>query len=78
MAKCYVMIEDAPGGLIYGADFGLEEGEELPEDVEELTEAQFTAHCFMATLRGTLDDQVMDSHKAEVKEGKPGLLVPDP
>jgi hypothetical protein len=35
-----------------GVDFGLEEGEELPTDVEELTEAQYTVFTMVQTLKG--------------------------
>lgn len=73
------MIRDVPGqeneaALEWGVDFGLEEGEELPVDHEDLTEAQYTVHMMMQTLTGTFKD-------VEIKELRgdkgSGLIVPD-
>lgn len=57
----YLMVRDAPGqedeaSLEWGADWDLDEGEELPTDVEELSNAQFTIFQFMQTLKGTFEE----------------------
>lgn len=81
MAKnrtCYLMVKDIDGqdcdaALEWGVDYGLEEGEELPEDVEQLTEAQYTVFRIMKILKGTFEGQ-----KAEQIMGEKGsgLVVP--
>jgi hypothetical protein len=76
--KCYLMVNDisAPEGetaLEWGADFGLKEGEELPEDHEELTEAQFTVFKMLQMLRGVF----ADAEITDIMGDKPsGLIVP--
>lgn len=72
------MVRDVPGqeaeaALEWGVDFGLEEGEELPEDHEELTEAQYTVFMMMRTLQGTFDE--LDATELKGEEGS-GLIVP--
>jgi hypothetical protein len=73
------MVKDVPGqedeaALEWGVDFGLEEGEELPSDVEELSEAQYTIYSYMQILKGTFAD-------AEVKtimgDKGSGLVLPE-
>lgn len=76
---CYLMIKDVPGqeseaALEWGVDFGLEEGEELPKDHEELTEAQYTAFMMMKTLQGTFADAEVGHIMGEKGTG---LIVPD-
>lgn len=83
MAKlrtCYLMIKDIPHGndeeaaITWGVDWGLDEGEELPEDHEELSEAQYAVLQFMQTLKGTFEQ----SDVAEIRGDKgSGLIVPD-
>lgn len=79
LRTCYLMVRDVPGqgeeeaALEWGVDFGLEEGEELPEDHEELTEAQYTIFMMMQTLKGTLNEQDIEQLKGD--EGS-GLIVP--
>lgn len=55
------MVRDVPGqedecALEWGIDWDLDEGEELPVDVEELSNAQFTLFQFMQTLKGTFEE----------------------
>lgn len=73
------MVRDVPGqeheaALEWGVDFGLVEGETLPEDHEQLTEAQYTIFMMMQTLKGTFTGA-----GAEVVMGEKGtgLVVPD-
>jgi len=75
---CYLMVRDIPGqedeaGLEWGVDFGLAEGEELPADVEKLTEAQFTVFRFMQTLRGTFEEA---GGKVIMGDAPSGLVFP--
>ena len=54
---CYLMVTDlsakeGEAALEWGVSYGLEEGETLPEDVEELTEAQFTVFQMLQMLKG--------------------------
>ena len=74
------MVKDIPEGddeeaaLEWGVDWGLEEGEQLPEDHEDLSEAQYAIHCMMQTLKGVFDA----SDVAEIRGEKgSGLIVPD-
>jgi hypothetical protein len=55
------MVRDIEGqddecALEWGVDFDLKEGEELPEDHEELSNAQFTVFQMMQTIKGTFDE----------------------
>jgi hypothetical protein len=73
------MVKDVPGqeddaALEWGVDFGLEEGEELPTDHEELTEAQYTIYMMMKTLGGTFDE--LDIEQMRGDKGS-GVIVPD-
>lgn len=73
------MIRDVPGqdheaALEWGVDFGLEEGEELPEDHELLTEAQYTVHMMMQTLSGTFKQ--LEAEEIMGDKGS-GLVLPD-
>ena len=75
---CYLMVKDVPGqedeaALEFGIDLGLEEGEKLPEDVEELTEAQFTVFKMLKILRGTFEEAEAASLKGDKGSG---LIVP--
>lgn len=81
--KCYLMIEDLDGqeGVQWGVDFGLKDGESLPEDVEELTQAQFTIWRFVTVLRGWINDNEEEAAAQREAitnpEEKPsGLLLP--
>ena len=75
---CFLMVRDIPAGegeagLEWGVDYGLGDGEELPEDVEDLSEAQYTVFRFVQTLRGTFES----IGAKEIKGDKPsGLIVP--
>jgi hypothetical protein len=58
---CYLMVrdvsaEEGEAALEWGVEFGLKEGETLPEDHEELTEAQFTVFKMVQILRGVFED----------------------
>ena len=73
------MVRDAPGqedeaAIEFGISYGIEEGEELPTDVEDLTEAQYTIYCMMQTLKGTLDNV---EPKDIMGDKGSGLVVPD-
>lgn len=76
---CYIMVKDVPGqeedaALEWGVDFGLEEGEELPTDVEELTEAQYTVFTMVQTLKGVFAEAEVE----EIMGDKgAGIIVPD-
>lgn len=75
---CYLMVKDlsaeeGEAALEWGVSYGLEEGEELPTDVEELTEAQFTVFQMLQMLKGVFDDAEVGHIMGE----KPtGLIVP--
>jgi len=76
---CYLMVKDIPApegeiGLEFGADFNLDEGEELPEDIEQLSEAQFTVFKFLSMLRGTFAEAEIQEIMGEKGTG---LVVPD-
>lgn len=80
LRTCYLMVKDIPNqsdeeaAIVWGVDWGLEEGEELPEDHEELSEAQYAVHCMMQTLKGVFDE----SDAAEIRGEKgSGLIMPD-
>lgn len=73
------MVRDVPGqeheaALEWGVDFNLAEGEELPEDVEQLTEAQYTIFMMAQTLKGTFTEA---GAKVIMGEKGSGLVVPD-
>jgi len=73
------MVKDVEGqdALEYGADFGLPEGELLPEDVEDLTEAQYTVYKFLTILRSTFEDEARAALKEQVKDKPSGIVVPN-
>jgi hypothetical protein len=73
------MVKDVEGqdALEYGADFGLAEGEVLPEDVEELTEAQYTVYKFLTILRSTFEDEARAALKESAKDKPSGIVVPN-
>lgn len=76
---CYLMVrdvstEDEEVALEWGVDFGLAEDEELPEDHEELTEAQYTVFQMMQTLKGTLEDAEVG---VLLGDEASGLIVPN-
>ena len=73
------MVRDVPGqedeaALEWGVDFGLEDGEQLPTDVEMLTEAQYTIFMMVQTLKGTFDEIAIPDLRGEKGSG---LIVPD-
>jgi hypothetical protein len=76
---CYIMVKDVPGqgaeeaALEWGVTYDLEEGEELPKDVEELTEAQYTVFMMVQTLKGTFEDSEVNEIRGEKGTG---LIVP--
>lgn len=75
---CYLMVRDIEAGddetaLEWGVDFGLEEGEKLPEDHEELSEAQFVIFQMMQTLKGTFEESGAKIMKGDAPSG---LMVP--
>lgn len=64
MAKCYLMLEDGPGGLQFAADFGRPK-EDLPADQNEMSEAEYTLWEFMAVLRQMDNPDVKAAQKVE-------------
>lgn len=76
---CYIMVRDVEGqevGLEWGADYGLDEGEELPDDHEELTEAQYTIYKFVRALQGVFDELSKEDLAKELEDKPTGLIVP--
>ena len=76
---CYLMVRDIEGqedeaALEWGVEFGLAEGEELPVNHEELTEAQFTIFQMMKILEGTFEEA---GAKVIRGEAPSGLIVPE-
>ena len=68
------MVRDAPGqedeaSLEWGVDFDLDDGEELPEDHEELSNAQFTIFQFMQTLKGTFEEAGAEVIRGDAPSG---------
>jgi hypothetical protein len=64
MAKCYLMIEDSISGLTFAADFGVPS---LPENVSDLTEAQYATHQFLTVLRGMASPAKRAETEAEAR-----------
>ena len=70
----YLMVRDVPGqedeaSLEWGVDFNLDEGEELPEDVEKLSNAQYTIFQFMQTLKGTFEEAGAEVIRGDAPSG---------
>ncbi len=80
MAKCYLLIEDLDvqgEGMVdfqHAADFGMPEGEVLPDNVEALTPAQYCLFQFVTILRGMGNDELRESQAAESKSQ---ILLPN-
>ena len=75
---CYLMVRDAPGqedeaSLEWGVDFNLEEGEELPTDHEDLSNAQYAIFQMMQILKGTFEDA---GAEVIIGEAPSGFAVP--
>lgn len=71
---CYLMVRDVPGqddetALEWGVDWNLEDGEELPTDHEDLTDAQYTIFQMMQILRGTFEDAGAEVIMGEAPSG---------
>jgi len=71
---CYLMVRDAPGqedeaSLEWGVEWDLDEGEELPVDHEELSNAQYTIFQFMQTLKGTFEEAGAEVIRGEAPSG---------
>lgn len=73
MAKCYLMLEDGPGGLQFAGNFG-RPMEELPKDHNDLTESEYTLHRFLAVLRQMEEPDVKAAQKSEVASA---IVVPE-
>jgi hypothetical protein len=74
--KCYLMVTDVSAdegeaALEWGVDFGLNEGEVLPTDHEQLTEAQFTVFKMVQMLRGVFENEEVGHIMGE----KPSLVI---
>lgn len=79
--RVHLMVRDidASGddaGVEWGVDWGLAEGEELPEDVEDLTMAQYTVWCFLRVLQGVGDEEAQAELKQQVTQRPSGLMMP--
>jgi len=70
--KCYLMIEDTPSGIAFAADWGVPV-EDLPHDVNDLTEAQYSVHRFMVVLRGS--ENPIELAKAQA-ESRTKIVLP--
>lgn len=74
------MVRDVPGqgeaeaALEYGVDYGLEEGEELPEDIEDLTEAQYAVYSMFQTLQGAIEEEAIEDTMGDKGSG---IVVPN-
>lgn len=76
---CYLMVRDAPGqedeaSLEWGVEWDLDDGEELPEDHEELSNAQYTIFQMMQILRGTFEDA---DAQVLIGDAPSGFAVPE-
>lgn len=82
MARVYLMIEDLSTedpqgeqqnvGVSWSVDWGLQEGETLPEKVDEMSDAQYTAWQMISVLRN-----MENSHDAKtVVKPESRLIVP--
>ena len=82
MARVYLMIEDLSTegpqgeeqnvGVSWSVDWGLKEGEALPENIEEMSDARYTAWQMVAVLRN-----MENSHDAQtVVKPESRLIVP--
>ena len=77
---CYIMVRDVEGqevALEWGADYGLADDETLPDDVEELTEAQYTVYRFVRALQGVFDELSKEDLAKELENKPSGLIVPN-
>jgi len=72
------MIEDAPdlSGVSFAGDFGLGEGESLPEDHEDLTEAQYALFRFLRVLQGCADDSEAAKIAEQAADAPSKLITP--
>lgn len=61
----------------WGVDWGLAEGEELPEDVEGMTEAQYTVWRFLKVLQGVMDPEAKQETVKQAQDRPSGIYVPD-
>lgn len=83
MARVYLMLEDRNTddvkgdsqnvGISWSVNWGLEEGEMLPQNVDDMTEAQYTAWQFITVLRGMENSQ--NEEKADTTD-KSRLILP--
>lgn len=77
--ECVIVIKDNGNGDIeYGADYGLEAGETMPDDVEELSEAQYATFRIIRVLDSMGDEEAMAQLKEEAETEPTGILVPRP
>lgn len=68
--------DDDNAGIEWAVDWGLEEGEELPSDVEELSDAQYTVWQFICVLRGVGDDAYKEELERAKSDRPSGILIP--
>lgn len=77
----YLMVRDIDvdgeqEGVEWGVDWGLAEGETLPADVEDLTNAQYAVWRFIKVLQGLGNDEAKAELKQQVAEKPSGIIVP--
>ena len=77
---CYIMIKDVnvdgDEGIEFGVNWGQDEGEQLPTDVEELSMAQYTTWQVVRVLRGLGADDDSEKLQEEASEVPTGILMP--
>lgn len=76
--RAYLMVVDADdgSGIEFGVDWGLDEGEELPEDIEDLSRAQYTVWQIVRALKGIGDEAFAEETQRMSKERPTGIMMP--
>jgi hypothetical protein len=74
----YLMVRDLDDqvGIEWGVDWGLEEDEGLPTDIEELSESQYVVWKFIKVLQGIGDADFAAEMEKQAKQNPSGLLMP--
>jgi len=74
MARCYLMIEDnQETDIVFAPDFGLQEGETLPAETDQMTDAQYVTWTLVALLQGV---QNRRRYGEIMREASKKILVP--
>jgi len=74
----YLMVRDINGqvGVDWGIDWGLEDNESLPNDVEELSDAQYTVWQCIKAIRGVGEEGYQKELERQAKDQPSGIIVP--